>query len=110
MASRSCDIDVILDETASAKTQMEKDRVLISQLETLQKPLLRLYEWSEPSVTYGYFIDPVHKHYEISPGQVPVDPQGEAYYFITMILHFRWLPSNRISLQFQYERKLCVGQ
>lgn len=46
---------------------MDKDASL---LETLDQPILHLYEWQGPSLTYGYFIDPyqhlskegLHKH------------------------------------------------
>lgn len=58
MASDCSEIDIIIDEKASAVVQMEKDCACIEQLITLKKPLLRLYEWKEPSVTYGHFIDP----------------------------------------------------
>lgn len=38
-----------------AQFLMAKDEQLLGQLE---KPLLHLYEWDGPSLTYGYFTDP----------------------------------------------------
>lgn len=37
---------------------MEIDRQRLEDLEEGAKPFLRFYEWSVPSVTYGYFINP----------------------------------------------------
>lgn len=52
------DLDVIDDGARPALWQMQRDSEIIENLAKLEKPLLRLYEWQSPSITYGYFIDP----------------------------------------------------
>lgn len=37
---------------------MAKDAFLLRQLNQESSPLLHLYEWESPCLTYGYFIDP----------------------------------------------------
>ena len=37
---------------------MEKDAKLLSQLNFRDSPILHFYDWSIPSLTYGYFTDP----------------------------------------------------
>lgn len=37
---------------------MSSDFDLLASLESRRSPLLHLYEWSEPSITYGYFTKP----------------------------------------------------
>lgn len=37
---------------------MEADRLRLGELRENARPFLRFYEWSVPSVTYGYFVDP----------------------------------------------------
>jgi lipoate---protein ligase len=37
---------------------MDKDAFLLSQLTANGPPLLHLYEWENPCLTYGYFTDP----------------------------------------------------
>jgi len=39
---------------ASATVHMERDRALLAHPE----PLLLFYEWQQPTITYGHFIDP----------------------------------------------------
>jgi lipoate-protein ligase A len=35
---------------------MEKDTILLETLNPAQEPILHLYEWKSPSITYGHFI------------------------------------------------------
>ncbi len=35
---------------------MEKDAILLETLNPAQEPILHLYEWKSPSITYGHFI------------------------------------------------------
>ena len=51
-------MDVVYDGKKSAALHMQRDQELIDHLQMLKKPLLRLYEWASPAVTYGYFINP----------------------------------------------------
>lgn len=43
--------------SCSAQKIMEEDRKLLSSLSPDSNPILHLYEWGSPSVTYGHFID-----------------------------------------------------
>lgn len=47
-------------ETKSTKAEkiMQKDRELLEDISSYAEPILHLYEWEGPSVTYGHFIDP----------------------------------------------------
>lgn len=49
----------ILD-TGAAKPQanMDRDAALLDSLDPNGSPILHLYEWEGPALTYGYFIDP----------------------------------------------------
>jgi len=38
---------------------MQQDRDLLDQIRLEQVPILHLYEWKGPSVTYGHFLDPL---------------------------------------------------
>ncbi len=49
---------LIQREPASAAANMAFDAMLLKRLSCVQQPVLHLYEWESPSVTYGYFIDP----------------------------------------------------
>lgn len=51
---------VILDTgAASARRNMEIDTQLLEGLDPLSRsPILHVYDWLHPSVTYGHFIDP----------------------------------------------------
>ena len=37
---------------------MAFDAMLLRRLACVQQPVLHLYEWEAPSITYGYFLDP----------------------------------------------------
>jgi lipoate-protein ligase A len=43
---------------ASAEMQMAYDASVLTDLTDHQKPILRFYEWTVPSITYGHFLDP----------------------------------------------------
>jgi lipoate-protein ligase A len=45
-----------------AEKIMQKDRQLLDEISLQAKPILHLYEWKGPSITYGHFIDP-HKFF-----------------------------------------------
>lgn len=38
---------------------MAIDAELLEKVQTQNSPMLHLYDWNEPSATYGYFIDPL---------------------------------------------------
>lgn len=42
----------------SAEWNMRADEEALSSLTSSSQPMLRFYEWSEPSATYGYFLNP----------------------------------------------------
>lgn len=50
--------ETLIAKAASAYHNMERDRALLHSLEEHPRCVLHLYEWEQPSVTYGYFIDP----------------------------------------------------
>lgn len=50
--------DVLDTGVASATENMECDAQLLGQLANRENPILHLYGWKEPSVTFGYFIKP----------------------------------------------------
>lgn len=43
---------------ASADENMRIDQELLMQLDQSRGPILHFYEWKNPSITYGYFIQP----------------------------------------------------
>lgn len=49
---------VIESGPMSAQAIMDKDFFLLTQLQTHSQPILHLYEWEKPSLTYGYFTHP----------------------------------------------------
>ncbi len=51
-------IQIIENESRSAAENMEFDRGLLEDCRAGDEPVLHLYEWARPSVTYGYFIKP----------------------------------------------------
>jgi lipoate---protein ligase len=57
----------ILDTgTASAARNMQIDDELLEKAALSSTPILHFYRWARPSVTYGYFIDPVrHLHLDV---------------------------------------------
>lgn len=50
--------EIIIAEPSSAESNMERDRVLLQSLTNDPRCLLHLYDWEQPSATYGYFINP----------------------------------------------------
>lgn len=48
---------VIESKNLSAEAIMAKDAFLLDQLNEKSFPILHLYEWESPCLTYGYFID-----------------------------------------------------
>ena len=50
--------DVLETGVSSATENMELDGELLAQLGGRENPILHLYEWKRPSVTFGYFIRP----------------------------------------------------
>jgi lipoate-protein ligase A len=52
------DWQVIETMPMEAEKIMEKDRRLLEEISLYAQPILHLYEWKGPSVTYGHFIDP----------------------------------------------------
>lgn len=49
---------IIESEGLSSEAIMAKDLFLLEQLRSDDHPLLHLYEWGSPCLTYGYFTDP----------------------------------------------------
>src|ERR1700722_4751196 len=52
---------IVKREKASAEANMAMDAMLLRRMACVHQPVLHLYEWEAPSITYGYFIDP-EKH------------------------------------------------
>ena len=49
---------VIDTGVASAQVNMDIDRNLLNDLESDSEPIIHFYDWSNPSATYGHFIQP----------------------------------------------------
>lgn len=49
---------IIDSGTQSAQEIMDFDGDLLKQISNQSSPILHLYEWEKPSLTYGYFINP----------------------------------------------------
>jgi lipoate---protein ligase len=58
-------LDVIDGGKDSAETHMGLDASLVTSLSSLKRPLLHLFEWQRPAITYGYFISP-EEHLQIN--------------------------------------------
>jgi lipoate-protein ligase A len=52
------DWEIVEQAASSAEENMQWDAQLLKELGQKSKPILHLYEWERPSVTYGYFIRP----------------------------------------------------
>lgn len=50
--------DILETGLSSAKENMEYDARLLAELGERERPILHLYGWKRPSVTYGHFIHP----------------------------------------------------
>lgn len=57
----SCSGEWIIEESGpkTPEWNMEADRLRLEALTEDARPFFRFYEWSAPSVTYGYFVDPL---------------------------------------------------
>ncbi len=53
------DWKIIETKPKNAVEIMQKDRDLLDQIHLEHAPILHLYEWKGPSVTYGHFLDPL---------------------------------------------------
>lgn len=53
---------LIESETASAEENMRRDAALLDSLD--KEPILHLYDWENPSATYGHFIS-LEKHIDL---------------------------------------------
>lgn len=49
---------VIEGKKASAKENMEKDEMILNEMQPDGNPVLHFYEWEKPSATFGYFMKP----------------------------------------------------
>jgi len=61
------------DGILSVKTAMERDFQALKELSTYEKPLLRVWQYERPSITYGYFTpidklltDEAYCHFDIA--------------------------------------------
>ncbi|MCE5316105.1 MAG: hypothetical protein LLG04_01910 [Parachlamydia sp.] len=50
--------EILIAKAASAADNMERDSALLQSLAEHPRCVLHLYDWEQPSATYGYFIDP----------------------------------------------------
>lgn len=50
-------LEILDTGSASAEKNMLVDSELLERLNTFQDPILHLYSWSKPSISFGYFID-----------------------------------------------------
>jgi len=51
-------LEILDTKIATAEENMQKDADLLESLNTKNSPILHLYEWKVPSISYGYFIKP----------------------------------------------------
>lgn len=51
-------LEILDTRSKSAEENMRLDEKILNGLDPSQKPILHLYRWKNPSLTYGYFIDP----------------------------------------------------
>src|SRR5262245_54132341 len=56
---------IIESDRLSPAAIMAKDAQLLEQLNGDSLPILHLYEWAVPCLTYGYFMDPA-QHLDLS--------------------------------------------
>lgn len=49
---------ILETKAASAEENMQMDAKLLENLSGQERPILHLYEWEKPSVTFGYFVKP----------------------------------------------------
>ena len=52
------DWEIVETEPARADENMRRDTMLLHDLGRREKPILHLYAWQRPSVTFGHFINP----------------------------------------------------
>jgi lipoate-protein ligase A len=78
---------VIDTGVADAQENMAIDAQLLAELET---PILHLYDWAQPSVTYGHFID-VKKYLKAGGLAVAKRPTGGGIVFHIWDLAFSFL-------------------
>lgn len=50
--------NILETKAASAEENMQLDALLLENLEGQERPILHLYEWEKPSVTFGHFVKP----------------------------------------------------
>jgi len=50
-------LEILDTGSNSAKKNMQIDSDLLEGLDTCTRPILHLYSWSKPTVSFGYFID-----------------------------------------------------
>lgn len=53
-------VKIIESGCLTSDAVMAKDSALLEQLHPDDSPLLHLYDWAYPCLTYGYFTDPAH--------------------------------------------------
>jgi len=58
-------LEILDTGSASAKKNMQIDSDLLDRIGVSKKPILHLYSWSKPSVSFGYFID-IGKYLDIN--------------------------------------------
>lgn len=51
-------LQVIYNEGILAQDVMDLDKKMLDELSVESLPILHLYEWKNPSITYGHFINP----------------------------------------------------
>lgn len=51
-------LKVLQTPPGTANDNMQLDEKLLKELDQSKEPILHLYEWKHPSITYGYFIQP----------------------------------------------------
>ena len=64
MYTKNLSIELIDTGAAEGETNMSLDSDLLSNLAPDGKPILHFYDWTQPTATYGHFIDP-KKHIDL---------------------------------------------
>ncbi|MCF7806695.1 MAG: hypothetical protein K9M07_04560 [Simkaniaceae bacterium] len=66
-------VQIIENQMRLAQENMDLDQRLLKEIRPDSDPILHLYEWKKPSMTYGYFIDPENYLYIDKAKELGID-------------------------------------
>jgi lipoate-protein ligase A len=95
-------MEIIESGKNAAADNMMRDQKLLESLEQNPRPILHLYDWKQPSATYGYFSDPQRflnpQSIEVRQLQLAKRPTGGGIIFHQYDMAFSFLlPANHSS-------------